>query len=72
MKALKCTHNGKGFTGHIVDEEMYEAVKREEKDWKPHIKKQLTQVTIPFGVFQRLLELDRRATAEETTRAEEE
>ena len=72
MKVLKTTHNGKGFTGHIVDEEMYEAVKLEEKDWKPHIKKQLTHVTVPFGVFQRLLELDRRATAEATTSAKEE
>lgn len=62
---LKTTHSTfyGGFVGTIKDEKMYEDVKNGNKDWKPHIKPQMTAVTIPAKVFYRLMELDKAVTA---------
>ena len=59
MKAITAKHNGKGFTGHIEDEDTYNKVKDGELTWKPHIKKQITHYRIPAAVFERLMQLDR-------------
>jgi len=62
---LKATHDNtyyKGFNGIIKDEQMYEDVKNGIKDWKPHIKADMTAVTIPAEVFYRLMELDKAVT----------
>lgn len=58
MKAIRATNNGKGFTGHMVDEDMYEKVKHGELAWKPHIKECITHYAVPAEVFERLLKLD--------------
>jgi len=52
---------GRVVTGHIEDVEMYEDVKSGEKRWKEHMYTRLTHIRIPKEVFERLLELDRKA-----------
>ncbi len=59
-RALQALHNGVGFTGLIPNEDEYEAVKRGEKDWKAHLKSQMTRVQIPAALFYRLMELDKK------------
>ena len=61
MKALKtiCSYNGL-FTGSIPNIETYEELKNGKRDWKPHIKPKLEAVTIPYELFVRLMNLDKR------------
>lgn len=56
MKAIQ-TH--KGFTGIIPDQETYVKYLEGKADFRPHIKRQLINVTIPVDVFEYLVELDR-------------
>lgn len=58
MKAL-CKSNGT-FKGVIPDEDTYNDVKNDKKDWKPHLKSKMTSVEIPYELFLRLLNLDRK------------
>ena len=51
-----------GFVGTLKDEQMYEDVKWGRRDWKPHVKRQMSAVTIPVDVFYRLLEMDRQVS----------
>ena len=67
MKAnLKTTFDryGQVVTGHIEDVKMYEDVKSEKKWWRDGLYPQITHIRIPKEVFERLLELDRRANNE--------
>lgn len=52
---------GKYVTGHIEDTEMYEKVKSGANWWKATIYPRITHIRVPKEVFERLLELDRRA-----------
>ena len=64
MKAkLKTTFEryGKYVTGHIEDAEMYNDVKDCKKRWEDTIYPRITHIRVPKEVFERLLELDRRA-----------
>ena len=73
MKAsLKTTFDryGEVITGHIEDTEMYEDVKSEKKSWKPHLYSRITHIRIPREVFERLMELDRRADNEQREKAD--
>ncbi len=63
-RALQALHNGGGFTGLIPNEDDYEAVKRGEKDWKAHLKSQMTRVQIPAALFYRLMALDKEESAD--------
>lgn len=60
----KAQHNAYfgGFVGTLKDEQMYEDVKWGRKDWKTHVKRQMSAVTIPVDVFYRLLEMDRQVS----------
>lgn len=67
MKAsLKTTFDryGEVITGHIEDTEMWEDVKSGKRSWKPHQYSKITHIRIPREVFERLMELDRRADNE--------
>jgi hypothetical protein len=63
-KKLKTYHNNVwgGHVGMIKNEEEYEAVKNGTRDWKPHIKEQITAIQIPAEVFYRLMKMDRTVT----------
>lgn len=68
MKAiLRTTFDcfGKVVTGHIEDAEMYEDVKSGKKWWRDGLYSQITHIRIPKEIFERLLELDRRADNEQ-------
>lgn len=58
MKAL-CNTDGK-FEGLIPDLESYEKFKNGKSDWKSNVKTKLKNVTIPYDIFIRLVELDRK------------
>lgn len=68
LKATREYHKANAFTGHIEDQEVYERVKNEEVDWKPHIKSQIAYYRVPADVFEYLLELDRNCSAAAPTR----
>lgn len=68
MKAiLRTTFDrfGKVVTGHIEDAEMYEDVKSGKKWWRDGLYSQITHIRIPKEIFEKLLELDRRADNEQ-------
>lgn len=55
---VKAIRKKEGFQGVIPDLGTYERVKRGETDWPPHVKEQMTTVTIPFSLFSRLILID--------------
>ena len=56
---LKTHHRDRGITGMLSTVEDYERLKKEEIDWKPHIKSQITRIEIPFELFMRLMMMDK-------------
>lgn len=56
---LKTLHRDRGITAMLSTVEDYERLKKEEIDWKPHIKSQITRIEIPFELFMRLMALDK-------------
>ena len=57
---VKAVHNGHGYTGKVTDEETYYAVLEGKRDWPPTVKPDLTHITIPYSIFLRLVEIDRK------------
>ena len=57
MKAL-CINNGK-YTGTIDSVEMYEAFRDGKIDFNLNVKSKIENITIPYDLFIRLMELDR-------------
>lgn len=53
----KITHNGKGWTGLIENEEQYATLLNGTSSFKHE--DQITKIEMPYSVFKRLLELDR-------------
>ena len=57
MRAL-CVNNGK-YTGTIDSIETSEALRDGKLDFNPNIKSKIENVTIPYDLFIRLMELDK-------------
>jgi hypothetical protein len=64
-----CKYDGTN-KGIVRDEEEYEKLKNGELDWRSHVKENMSQVTIPYSVFNRLMLLDK--AVEEACKKEKE
>ena len=59
MKAI-CTNN-RDYRGMIENIETYEALRDGKLDFNPNIKSKIENVTIPYDLFIRLMELDKES-----------
>lgn len=59
---MKAICDNKSYKGLIESEEQYENVKNGKADWKAHIKPKIKSVIIPYDLFLRLMEADRKQT----------
>lgn len=60
VNSVKSISKDTGFKGLVPDMDTYEKLKNGETDWKDHVKAKMTEVTIPYELFVKLMQQDKQ------------